>query len=183
MNVCRRFGRTAAGLLLLAAPLFSQSPATEAPGGNAPSFVTEGIVNAPVAEVWKVWTTSEGYRWLGVAKAEVDFRIGGLIRSHYSAAGVLGDEGTIENRILAYEPRRMIAIQISRPPKSFPFPEAWKHTWTVITLTDLGDRTLVRAASMGFGTDDESQAMRRFFERGNAETLKALEDHFDSVRR
>lgn len=167
---------TVAGwMLLLAAPVVAQAP------GDAPSFVNEGIVNAPVAAVWSVWTTSEGFKAVGVAKAEVDFRIGGLIRSHYSPTGVLGDEGTIQNRILAYEPQRMIAIRIDRPPKSFPFKEAWRNTWTVITLTDLGNnRTHLRVASMGFGTDEESIAMRKFFEAGNAYTLKTLQKHFDS---
>ncbi|MGC9972669.1 MAG: SRPBCC domain-containing protein [Bryobacteraceae bacterium] len=162
-------------MLLLAAPVGSQAP------DDAPSFVNEGIINAPVAAVWNVWTSGDGYRSLGVAKAEVDFRIGGLIRSHYSPTGVLGDEGTIQNRILAYEPRRMIAIRIDRPPKSFPFKEAWKNTWTVITLTDLGNnRTHLRVASMGFGADEESIAMWKFFEAGNAYTLKTLQKHFDS---
>jgi uncharacterized protein YndB with AHSA1/START domain len=96
---------------------------------------------------------------------------------------VLGDEETIVNRILAYEPQRMIAMRIERPPKTFPFKEAWKTTWTVVTLTDVGNnRTHVRAASMGFGTDEESMAMRRFFEAGNASTLKALQDHFERTR-
>jgi hypothetical protein len=78
--------------LLLTTSSFSQA-ATEA----APSFVNEGTINAPVAAVWNVWTTSEGYMSLGVAKADVDFKLGGLIRSHYSASGTLGDEETIEN--------------------------------------------------------------------------------------
>jgi uncharacterized protein YndB with AHSA1/START domain len=151
------------------------------PSEDAPSFVNEAILNAPVAAVWKVWTSSEGYKLVGVALADVDFRIGGLIRSRYSAAGALGDEETIENRILAYEPQRMIAIRIERPPKSFPFREAWKSTWTVVTLSDLGNnRTHIRVASMGYGTDPESMAMRRFFESGNAATLKTLQSHFQS---
>jgi uncharacterized protein YndB with AHSA1/START domain len=159
-------------VLLLAAP-------ASVAGQEAPSFVNEGIVDAPVADVWKVWTTSEGYRLVGVALADVDFRIGGLIRSRYSASGTLGDAETIQNRILAYEPMRMIAMRIDKPPASFPFKEAWKNTWTVVTLTPLSDgRTHVRAASMGFGSDQESVAMRRFFERGNDETLKTLVGHF-----
>jgi uncharacterized protein YndB with AHSA1/START domain len=146
---------------------------------DAPSFVNEGVVNAPVEDVWKVWTTSEGYKALGVALADVDFRIGGLIRSRYSANGTLGDAETIQNRILAYEPMRMIAIRIDKPPASFPFKEAWKNTWTVVTLTPLADgRTHIRGASMGFGSDPESVAMRRFFERGNADTIGVLADHF-----
>ena len=151
------------------------------PSEEAPSFVNEGILNAPVAEVWKVWTSGEGYKAVGVALADVDFRIGGLIRSRYSADGVLGDDGTIENRIIAYEPQRMIAIRIERPPRSFPFHEAWKHTWTVVTLSDAGNgRTHLRVASMGFGTDPESLAMKEFFVKGNQQTLDTLAKHFES---
>jgi uncharacterized protein YndB with AHSA1/START domain len=150
---------------------------------DSPSFVNEGVVDAPVLAVWKVWSTAEGFKAVGVAKAEMEFRIGGLIRSHYSATGVIGDDGTIENRILAYEPPRMLAIRIDRPPKSFPFKEAWKKTWTVITLTDIGEnRTHLRIASMGFGSDEESMALRRFFERGNAATIKMLQAHFRGAR-
>jgi uncharacterized protein YndB with AHSA1/START domain len=151
------------------------------PAEEAPSFVNEGTVNAPVAEVWKIWTSGDGYKAVGVALADVDFRVGGLIRSRYSADGVLGDEGTIENRIIAYEPQHMIAIRIERPPRSFPFHEAWKYTWTVVTLTDAGSgRTHLRVASMGFGSDPESIAMKEFFIKGNQETLDKLAKHFES---
>ncbi|HEU4692971.1 MAG TPA: SRPBCC domain-containing protein [Vicinamibacterales bacterium] len=146
---------------------------------EAPSFVNEGIVNAPIDDVWKVWSTSQGYRATGVALADVDLRLGGLIRSRYRADGILGDPQTIENEILAYEPPRMIAIRIHKTPANFPFKEAWKHTWTVVTLTPLdGNRTVVRVSSLGYKADPESQAMRRFFEHGNEETLKTLAAHF-----
>lgn len=147
--------------------------------GQAPTFYSEGVIDAPVAEVWKVFSTSEGYKALGVALAEVDFRIGGIIRSRYRADGVLGDDETIENEILAYEPLRMVAIRIHKPPKTFPFQQAWKQGWTVITLTDLGGgRTHLRGAGVDFGTDEESQRMRRFFERGNQETIDTLQKFF-----
>ena len=163
---------------LAASTLLAQNPAND-----APSFVNEGTIDAPVQAVWNVWTSGEGYKALGAAKADVDLRLGGLIRSHYNPAGVLGDEGTIVNRILAYEPLRMLAIRIDKTPKGFPFKEAWKQTWTVVTLSDLGDgRTRVRVASMGFGADEESVAMRRFFEVGNDTVLKALQSHFKSSR-
>ncbi len=152
------------------------APAQEgAPPGDGP-LVHEGIVDAPVAEVWRVFTTGEGWKKLGVAKAEVDLRVGGLIRTHYSPEGVLGDESTIQNRILAFEPERMLAICVDKPPRGFPFKEAWKATWSVMTLTDLGDgRTHLRLAGLGYGADPESQAMRKFFLDGNAWTLKKLQ--------
>jgi uncharacterized protein YndB with AHSA1/START domain len=146
---------------------------------EAPSFVNEGTIDAPVAEVWKIWTTSEGYKALGPALAEVDLRVGGLIRSRYRADGVLGDAGTIENLIMAYEPQRMFAIRINKTPEGFPFKEAWKHTWTVVTLTDAGnEQTHLRVASMGYGADEESVAMRKFFESGNQQTIELLQKHF-----
>jgi hypothetical protein len=38
------------------------------PGETTP-LVTEGIVGAPIDEVWKVFSTAEGYKKLGVAQA------------------------------------------------------------------------------------------------------------------
>jgi len=143
------------------------------------SFVNDGIVDAPIAEVWKVFSTAEGYKVLGLPRVEFDLRVGGTIRSRYGTDGTLGDEETIETLILAYEPPRMIATRIQKTPKTFPFKEAWKKTWTVLTLTDLGNgRTHVRAASLGFGPDQEAVAMRRFFERGNQQQIDGVQKFF-----
>jgi uncharacterized protein YndB with AHSA1/START domain len=142
------------------------------------SFVNEGVVPAPIDEVWRVFSTSEGYKTLGPALADVDLRVGGLIRSRYRADGVLGDAETIENVIVEYRAPVMIAIRIRKPPASFPFKEAWKSTWTVLTLTPTDDGTHLRATSYGYGTDEESLAMRRFFEAGNQQTIETLRTHF-----
>jgi uncharacterized protein YndB with AHSA1/START domain len=143
------------------------------------AFVNEGVIPAPIAEVWKVFATSEGYKALGPALADVDLRIGGMIRSRYRGDGTLGDAETIENVILAYEPPTMIAMRIHKAPAGFPFKEAWKKPWTVMTLTPLdGGRTHLRVTSLGYGGDEESLAMRRFFEAGNQQTIETLRRHF-----
>src|SRR5262245_9310296 len=116
-------------LLVLATTVSAAEPEAKPTPDTSP-LVHEGVINAPPAEVWRVWSTPEGFKALGVAKADMDFRVGGLIRSHYRAEGVLGDEGTIQNRIIAYEPMRMLAICIDKTPKGIPFKEAWKPTWT-----------------------------------------------------
>jgi hypothetical protein len=53
--------------------------------GSASALNTQ----APIAEVWQVFSTGEGFTRLGVARAEMDFRPGGLIRSTYDAANPL----------------------------------------------------------------------------------------------
>lgn len=163
--------RTVWLLLLSAAFTFAQA--------GEGSFVNEGDVNAPVVEVWKVFSTGEGYKKLGPQLADMDFRIGGLIRTRYSADGVLGDDGTIEQEIMAYEPLRMLAVRIHKPPKTFPFKETWKHTWTVITLTDAGGgKTHVRTTSLGYNDSAEDKAMATFFKAGNQEVIETLQKAF-----
>lgn len=142
------------------------------------SFVNEGVIPAPIDEVWKVYSTSEGYKALGPALADVDLRVGGLIRARYRADGVLGDAETIENVIVDYRAPVMMAMRIQKPPASFPFKQAWKSTWTVLTLTPTDEGTHLRAVSYGYGTDEESLAMRRFFEAGNQQTIETLRRHF-----
>jgi uncharacterized protein YndB with AHSA1/START domain len=114
-----------------------------------------------------------------VAQASVDLRVGGRILSHYDAAGRLGDDGTIENTILAFEPERMLALKATKAPKRFPFPpEVMERTWSVLAFTDLGDgRTRLSLRGHGYGTDEASRNMRAFFEKGNAWTLQHLAAH------
>ena len=159
--------KTLARLLALAAGLMTTMVAQA-----AEPQVTEGFVNAPVAEVWRLFTTSEGYQATGVQKAEVDLRVGGTIRTHYDPKGTLGDPETIVNEILAYDPERMLAIRIQKAPASFKFQEASQGTWTVIYFTKSGeDMTHVRIVGLGYRDDEQSQAMRRFFAEGNRWTL------------
>jgi uncharacterized protein YndB with AHSA1/START domain len=143
-------------------------------------LVTEGIIAAPVDEVWNVFSTAEGYKKLGVAKAMLDFRPGGLLLTSYDPEAKLGDDKTIQTEIVAYEPGRLVVTRIHQPPKGFPFMEAYKHVWTVISLSDLGDgRTNLRITMVGYEADEESQKMRTFFASGNDWVLKKLQSQFE----
>ena len=48
----------------------------------------------------------------------------------------------------------------------------------MFTLTPTDGGTHLRVASYGYGTDEESLAMRRFFEAGNQQTINTLRRHF-----
>ncbi len=155
------------GALLFIAWLWAAQPARA-----AEPQVTEGFINTSPAEVWRIFTTAEGYKRTGVAQAEVDLRIGGAIRTHYDPKGRLGDAKTIVNEILAYEPERMLALRIKQAPADFPYPDAIAGTWTVIYLTPAGEgMTQVRIIGLGYTDEPQSQAMRKFFAEGNRWTL------------
>ena len=146
---------------------------------SAEPLVTEAIINAPVSEVWRVLTTPDGWRLMGVAHVEIDLAIGGEIRSHYDPAGALGDPNTIVNEILAYDPGRMLAIRVKQAPASFEHRDAVDATWSVFYLYPLGEEmTNLQVVGLGYGDDAASQQMRKHFEAGNRWTLDRIVSHY-----
>jgi len=148
-------------------------------GAEDDCLIHEGIVTAPLNDVWTAFTTKLGQESWMVAHSEVDLKIGGLMQTHYDSNGKIGDSKTIENTILCYEPKRMFSIKVSKVPEGFPFPNAIQQMWTVIYFEPDGpNSTHVRIVSLGFSDNDESKKMRAFFDHGNAFTLKKLQERF-----
>jgi uncharacterized protein YndB with AHSA1/START domain len=147
--------------------------------GDENRLVHEGVVQGPSSEVWAAFTTPEGQESWMVAHSELELKVGGLMRTHYDPKGTIGDPKTIENTIISYDPERMLSIRVSKAPAGFPFPNAVRGMWTVIYFEPVGPRaTRVRIVGLGFGGDEESKKMRAFFDRGNAFTLKKLQERF-----
>ena len=160
-------------------PVVEQTSKRVTPEVAKHRLVTEGVIEAPVDAVWAAFTTKEGQESWNVAHAEIELKTGGKMRTHYDPMGHIGDPNTIENTILCFEPERMLAIQVTKPPEKLPFQNAIKKMWTCIYLEDVGPaRTRLRVVGIGYGDDDESRKLREFFNRGNAYTLKKLQEKF-----
>ncbi|HEX7011585.1 MAG TPA: SRPBCC domain-containing protein [Steroidobacteraceae bacterium] len=161
----------AVALLILSALALVAAPS----GRAAEPLVIEVFINAPVEEVWRIFTTAEGYRTTGVVQAEVDLRLGGRIQAHYGPEGRLGDEKTVVHEILAYEPEHMLALRLVQAPASFPYRDAMGDVWTVIYFTAAGeDMTQVRAVGLGFADGAQAQALRRSFEEDTRAMLDRI---------
>jgi uncharacterized protein YndB with AHSA1/START domain len=160
-------------------PVVNQTCIRRKPETRMSEQVVEGVVSAPVDAVWAALVTKEGQESWNVAHAEIDLKIGGKMRTQYDPAGRIGDPNTIENTILCFEPRRMLAIQVLNPPEKFPFKTAIKKVWTVIYFEDDGPSlTSLRIVGNGYSDDEESLKLRSFFEKGNAYTLQKLQEKF-----
>ena len=146
-------------------------------------IVASVVVDAPVKEVWKAWTTNEGITSWMVAKGEIELKVGGVMRTSYNPQSNLHDQHTIENTILAYDPERMLTIKVTKFPNGFPFPKAVQDMWTVIYLEPVDSgKTKVIVRGLGFTHDQESIQMRGFFKQGNQVTVDALAAHFNTKR-
>lgn len=166
-------------VFLVALSLFLATFLATGPARSSDAIATEGIIDAPIAAVWNAWATTAGLRkWLA-PHADIDLRIDGLMRSNYDPKGSLGDSNTIENRILAYEPERMLSIRVAKAPAEFPYRARVGEMWTVLYFQDAGEgKTRLRIVGLGFSDDAESQKMKDFFEQGNAHTLVQLQKAF-----
>lgn len=158
-------------LVAIAAPLL------DPPVSRPDPLRTEVVVEASVEEVWHAWTTEAGLEsWLAPA-AEVELRPGGRYASN--AIGKVGEDDTINLKILAYEPQRMLAFTTTAPSEEFPEVAAAGDTWAVVTLRPLDDEhTLVQHSALGWRDGDEWKRARSFFTGANRRLLDALRYHF-----
>ena len=146
---------------------------------DARDLVHEAVIPAPVEAVWDAFTTSEGFASWAVAQCEMNLRIGGEVRSSYNPQSTLDDEFTIVNRIISYEPQRMLSIQNVRAPAAFANAHLFQQTWSVIYFELAGkDQTRVRTVGLGYGEGQDWDEIYEKFKLGNAITLDRLQKHF-----
>jgi len=107
-------------VVLAASPSIAQqvsnTPSTE------PRVVrVEATINAPVSEVWRVWTTSKGAEEFFAQMANIQLAIGGPYEIQFDPK----DErsGTKGLKVLSYAPEEMISFQWNAPPE---YPEVRK---------------------------------------------------------
>jgi uncharacterized protein YndB with AHSA1/START domain len=119
-----------AGLLLLLAPgaAFASDRVLRA----------EMTIPAPVAEVWKAWTTEEGIATFFAPKGRVDLRVDGTYDVWFNPAGAPGERGAEGMRILDVEPQRRFAFTWNAPP-SIPSIRG-KRTVIVVELAPAGEK-------------------------------------------
>jgi uncharacterized protein YndB with AHSA1/START domain len=162
---------------------FSLTAAAVAGPPDQGRIVTSSIViNAPATEIFESFTTPEGIvkAW-GVAKAKVNFRVGGQIRSAYKPNTDLDSPKAIVNTILAYEPDRMLAIKATAPEGSPDWLLAICETgWSVLRLEPLApDRTRVTCTGMGYKEGPLFDQAYQFFQSGNDRTLRHMKETFE----
>ena len=136
----------------------------------------ELIVDAERQEVWKAFTTSEGWKSWAVPVAFVDFRRGGTIETSYDADAKAGDPANIVHEILSYLPGEMLSMRVIQTPPQFPFGELMDEMWAVFTFEDAGTGKIkVTAAGAGYLDGEGYDTLYGFFEKGNAMSLRQLQ--------
>jgi uncharacterized protein YndB with AHSA1/START domain len=151
----------------------SRAPSTEP---SKPRVVrVEATINAPVSEVWRVWTTSKGAEEFFAEMANIQLAIGGPYEIQFDPK----DErsGTKGLKVLSYAPEEMISFQWNAPPE---YPEVRNGgTWVVVQMRPEGpDRTHITVSHLGWKEGPQWDAAYAHFVVGWGGLVQRLQRRF-----
>ena len=168
----------ALGLALLAAtplPLTARNSGALPPANSERVVRVQGNVNAPVAEVWRAFTTSQGAQEFFAQKANIHLAIGGPYEIQFDPAD--DRSGTKGLKILSYVPDEMISFQWNAPPE---FPDVRNGgMWVVVQMHPVDAFTThVVITHLGWKTGPEWDQAYLHFQQGWSQLLSRLQKRF-----
>lgn len=135
-------------------------------------------VAAPIADVWKAWTSVEGIRSFFAPGAKIDYRTGGDYEIWFNPYAPAGMRGTDGMQILAMQEPNMLTFTWIAPPT---MPAMRKQvTYVTIRLRAAGEKaTEVSLLHGGWGEGTEWDAYFASAERTWQSTLSVLAKRFE----
>ena len=165
----------------LQASLAAKAASQPAAAAGTRTVRNEYIVNAPLAQTWRLFTTGEGWLFWAVRRVEDDFRVGGAIRATYHPSEPIGGPNTITHHILAYEPERFFATRVETPADT-PVTKAIEAGWNIYYFDAIdADHTRVTLVNCGWGDAPEFRAAERFFADRNPTLFEGLNQKLRDV--
>ena len=132
-------------------------------------------IDAPVGKIWQLLTSSEGWQSWAVPVAWVEFGIGGMVETSYTATAVRGQPGNIKNAIVAYVPEQLLVLRNVQAPPNFEDAEDFGKTVTAINLRAISkNRSQVELDGVGFLATPAFDTLLKKFKFGDAWTLEHL---------
>jgi uncharacterized protein YndB with AHSA1/START domain len=132
-------------------------------------------IDAPVRTVWKLLSSSDGWQSWAVPVAWVEFGIGGMVETSYTATAVRGEPGNIKNSIVAYVPEQLLVLRNVQAPPNFENAEDFGKTVTAINLRSISkNRVHVELDGVGFLATPAFDTLLKKFKYGDSWTLEHL---------
>lgn len=144
----------------------------------APDIVVTKVIDAPVAEVWKAWTTPEGIESFFAPKAaKVVPEPGGAFELWFGLdhpEGQRGSEGCMFHSVV---PMRQLVFEWNAPPT---IPTIRKlRTLVYLDFSEVeGNRTSLTLRNFGYGQGEAWMKTKAYFERAWPAVMANLEKRF-----
>ena len=148
-------------------------------------LIEEVQVEASVGAVWRSYTTRDGWTGWASPVVEVDLRVGGTIRTHYTIGATIGDPGTNVLHIVNYVPERVLTLQAE---VEHNWPEIMKedaqHLMNVIVFEAQGEnRTRILSYGVGYRDTPAYEELLEFFVPANEGLYRNLKAFLEDGKR
>lgn len=139
----------------------------------------DAVVPAPVADVWRAWTTTDGVKSFFAPDARVELRVNGPFEIYFNPLAEPGAKGADDMRILAWQEEKMLAFTWNAPPH---LPEARRQrTHVVVRFAPAeGGGTRVTLHHDGWGDGGEWDKAFDYFAKSWGNVLGNLRKRFES---
>lgn len=136
------------------------------------------VIPAPVADVWKAWTTSEGMASF-LTDAHIELRIQGPFELYFAPDQPYGLRGSEGCHILSYVPEQMLSFEWNAPPSIPSLRDGNMRNWVMVMFEPVNDReTKLTLRHLGWGDGEDWDACFAYFENAWPMVLSACEKHF-----
>ncbi|WP_298758058.1 SRPBCC domain-containing protein [uncultured Psychroserpens sp.] len=140
------------------------------------------VVNVPLDSVWNAYTTKKGWESWASAKAQIDLKVNGVIKSNYNQDANIDDDSTIILHIINYVPKRMLTLQAELN-KNFPdFMRADEKSLYNMILFEMVSSTKTKIISYGIGykNNEKYMSLMKFFVKGNEQSYLNLINYLET---
>jgi uncharacterized protein YndB with AHSA1/START domain len=135
-------------------------------------------VAAPVAEVWKAISTTDGLRTFFSSGASIELVTFGHFVHHFTEEAPSGTASLTGNLVLAVQPERLLTLTWDAPP-TYPSVRAQRTFFEIRLAPDGADKTRVTFTESGFGDGGEWDGTYEYFRGGWTFVAAALQYRFD----
>lgn len=153
LNTRGRFASMTVVMVLVATAVHAQ---------EARQIRKEVEVKAPVAQVWKSWSTAEGLGGFFAPKAVIDLKVHGAFEILFFPDAPKGQRGAEDLNVLAFVPGEMLAFEWNHPPQFTSL--RGKKTFVVVQMRAVApDRTVVTLTHLGWQHGGEWDQAYQYF--------------------
>ncbi len=136
-------------------------------------------VAAPLAEVWKAWTTTEGVTGFFGPAAKIEARVGGPYEVYFAPGQPEGLRGSEGCKVHSLVPMKLLAFTWNAPPTIPAIRDSGVHTLVYIELEEMSpERTRVTVTHIGWGVGEEWDKTYAYFDRAWDAVLSNLNYRF-----
>ena len=146
-------------------------------------LIQEVSFSAPIEDVWKAYTTEEGWTAWASPRAEIDLRVGGTIRTAYE--GEIGGSNTNTLQIVNYVPRRVLTLKadVSSNWPEIMQKDAAKLSNVILFDEIAGGVTRIQSFGVGYTDAPEYDQLMSFFIKANEGLYQNLRTYLETGAR